>query len=276
MRCPYCVSEINDAAIVCPCCQRDLYLFRPLLERISCLERELQGFGAPEGIYARIAALEARVKSVDPAPLLTVEAMPAQHEPPKLSNRIQSFVISGVLLASLLILAHAMIVTVYDLNMLYLRVASLVIPLPFGIIFGVASLALGRRRFLLGLGAGTSIALVAVLGMSWTTHLVDHVPVLPADQRELREFIEYAASIAFSYVTGMLLAGLWQAKTWRAASVSENDLALKLAKLASSSQAAVESVQALSLKIKAISTSVAATGTSVAAAYTGLRAVVGG
>jgi hypothetical protein len=30
MRCPYCISEIDDAALACPHCARDLYLFKPL------------------------------------------------------------------------------------------------------------------------------------------------------------------------------------------------------------------------------------------------------
>ena len=32
MQCPYCTSDINDAAVVCPVCTRDLYLIKPLLE----------------------------------------------------------------------------------------------------------------------------------------------------------------------------------------------------------------------------------------------------
>ena len=35
MRCPYCVSDIADEALACPNCTRDLYLFKPLLERIK-------------------------------------------------------------------------------------------------------------------------------------------------------------------------------------------------------------------------------------------------
>ena len=38
MRCPYCVSEIDDQALACPCCAHDLYLFKSLLEKIGQLE----------------------------------------------------------------------------------------------------------------------------------------------------------------------------------------------------------------------------------------------
>ena len=52
MHCPYCVSDINDEAVVCPVCRRDLYLFKPLLARIEALEKQVaaqdgQGF-APD------------------------------------------------------------------------------------------------------------------------------------------------------------------------------------------------------------------------------------
>ena len=39
MRCPYRVSEIADEALTCPRCARDLYLFKPLLEKIGQLEK---------------------------------------------------------------------------------------------------------------------------------------------------------------------------------------------------------------------------------------------
>ena len=42
MHCPDCTSEISDAALVCPVCTRDLYLFKPLLQKIDALEKQLQ------------------------------------------------------------------------------------------------------------------------------------------------------------------------------------------------------------------------------------------
>ena len=52
MKCPYCISAIDDAASACPHCTRDLTLLRPLLLKIETLEASLQ---------ARIDALAQRL-----------------------------------------------------------------------------------------------------------------------------------------------------------------------------------------------------------------------
>ena len=51
--------------------------------------------------------------------------------------------------------------------------------------------------------------------MSWITSLVDQPPVLPRNAFEWREFLEYAASISFSVLTGMLLGGMRYAHQYR-------------------------------------------------------------
>ncbi len=42
MKCPYCVSDINSKALVCKSCNRDIFLPKQLLLRISYLEKQLQ------------------------------------------------------------------------------------------------------------------------------------------------------------------------------------------------------------------------------------------
>ena len=297
MHCPYCVSEIPDSAIVCAHCRRDLFLFRPLLDRISALERNLQQSDALGGLQNRVAALEAKALAADQRPaseiiapthLMTVSEQasgtdPTPPTPPLVMpqtttqlDKARSFAMAWLLPLALLMAAHAIIVVVYDLNLLYLRVVSLLLPLPFGIAFSVRSLALGRRRTTLAVATAATIALAAVTGMSWTTHIVDHVPVFPVDLRELREFVEYAASIALSYGTGILLAAFWQRHRWHEKTTSFADLAEKLARLTTDGQTTLEKIETLSAKINALSGSLAATGTGLAATYTGLRAVVGG
>ena len=41
MKCPYCLSEVDSEAYVCKICTKDLYLFKPLMEKVSSLEEKL-------------------------------------------------------------------------------------------------------------------------------------------------------------------------------------------------------------------------------------------
>src|SRR5436190_17767212 len=79
MRCPYCVSEIADEALACPRCARDLYLFKPLLEKIGQLEKTVaeQAKAAAANSEARIAALEQEIATLKSA---QANAIPVQVE----------------------------------------------------------------------------------------------------------------------------------------------------------------------------------------------------
>jgi hypothetical protein len=196
MHCPYCTSKIDDAALVCAVCRRDLYLFKPLLEKIATLEKSA---AATPALEARIAGLETELAELRTA---TAAVPPA-------ASTARSFVTSTLIAflvpMLLLLAAHFAIVIMYDLKPLYLRIASLLIPLPFGFALYVWH----PRRFGVAAGIALVIAIITVLGMSAITSASDHTPVLPQDLRETREMIEYAISIHFAFITGMLL-GRWR------------------------------------------------------------------
>jgi hypothetical protein len=100
--------------------------------------------------------------------------------------------------AALLVAAHVLVTIVLDVTPLSLRLASMVIPLLFGLVI-YAREEVGIRGTLL---FGTLTATIAIVCMLTVTGLHDRVPIVPDQWIEWREVLEYAASIALAYVTG--------------------------------------------------------------------------
>lgn len=255
MKCPYCTSEISDDALACPHCTRDLYLFKPLLARIEALE-------------ATVVELEQRLQSA--APPVPV----AEPEPDATPQELR---LQGILfwLAPLLLLlvAHALVTVVYDLNTLVLRVVSLAIPLPFGLMLTRN----GPRRLGAWLFAAFAMAAFAVLGMSTLTAWIDHTAILPQDKREWKEFVEYAASVGFSFVTGMVIGRmLWRRRQAERQALLASELVLKLARMVATGQQSAEKLSATVKKINDLRNSLAIAATSATSAYMGLKGFLGG
>src|SRR3989338_7683211 len=143
MRCPYCASEVPQAAIVCPHCARDFYLFKPMLERLEQLETRLleQAQAGVTTHEARIAALESELAALKAAqPDVLGVAVPVSAGEQALASRSGAAPLSpgvgakrrywvSLLLAfgpalALLVVAHIVLLFVYDVKPLYLRFAS--------------------------------------------------------------------------------------------------------------------------------------------------------
>ena len=45
MRCPYCAEEVKDEAVVCKHCHSELFVVRPLLEKVNALSARLAVLG---------------------------------------------------------------------------------------------------------------------------------------------------------------------------------------------------------------------------------------
>lgn len=256
MRCPCCISEINDEALVCPVCRRDLYLFKPLMARIDFLEKQVS---ARDEVLAQL-----REATVKPGGGVAVLQEEEQVVLPGIKEWLRNWLVPLVLL----LLAHGLIVVVYDLNVLYLRLVSLLVPLPFGLL--LASRA--RRPSWLLAALAVALAGLAVIGMSALTALIDGTPVLPVGMREWREFLEYAASIGLSYLSGIIIGSMSRrrAQVQRAAA-----LPVALAHLVSSGAEKTEQFQAVVKKFNDLGGTLTAAATTAAAIYAGLQGVIG-
>ena len=258
-QCPYCLSEVDAQALVCRTCTRDIHLFRPLLARIAALELQLAA------VTEQVSPAETKV---DPGPANEPrpgKAFPSLNQPViRFRDGLYVF-----LPLPLLWLAHWFFVIEWDLNLLYLRLISIAVPLPFGF----ALLMYRHRSILPWLSVPVPMAVAAVLGMSGLTSWVDHTSVLPQNTFEWREFSEYVASVALSFVTGMLLALLWRSKTG-----NENRVApqwvVNLPRWTGGAVAPRE-MATLVKRLEEFGGSLVAIGTTAMSIYTGLKGVLG-
>ena len=281
MRCPYCTTEISQEAVVCPQCTRDLYLFKPLLEKIDRLETSIaeQAKSLATAYEVRIATLEATLATqkgvpiagaqliANPHPAAPSDSPPAVPEPPP-RGYPASVLLALVPVLVLLVAAHGLLLIVFDLKPLYLRIASILIPLPFGF----ALLVWYPKRLWMSTLAGFAMATVAVYLMVLATARIDHVPVLPQDAREVREFIEYVASIGLAFLTGLLL-GKW--RYWiRRFAPRPSRLAVLLAQLFARNEEGEFGIERMAKRIQKLQAAVTPAATAAASLYAGVKALI--
>ena len=255
MLCPFCAEDFNEEALVCKACGRDLGLVRPLLRDNLALVAQI------EELQVRVNAARAQLGRID-APW----RFWALHS--------AVYVVVPVVL---LLAAHVVVTVVLDISPIYLRYASLVIPLPFGF----SLLWFSHHGVGWSVLAGIAVGLLAVAGMLAIVAFADNVPMLPDNFADWRETVEYVLSIALANITGTALAVLLRRMLPRTldATGAPGPIAVTMARLVGrhvGDQALRRRAQKIQDNFGTIATVSGALLAAAGSVYTGLRAIVGG
>jgi hypothetical protein len=277
--------------------RQDLSFLLPMIDRIKAVEIKFTGEAPAEAaaphngvpvpnVEARLAALEAEISAIkdlvhSAAGVLSaardgaIVAAAVVDEPIEYAPRSwQSVAAAAIATIALLMLAHWLIVVVFDLRLIVLRIASIAIPLVIAMVLTL------KRRIVLRyeIGIALAIGLVAVFGMAYVTSIVEKSTWLPENAREWRETLEYVASVAFAYVTGVMASSAWQAHVGRS-NGQVADATLRLAqRLAKATGRALETGSKVGKQVKTIheviNTAIPA-ATAVVSVVTGVNSILG-
>jgi hypothetical protein len=263
MKCPYCLSEVDEEAVACKFCTKDLYLFKPLMKKVDELERQIEEIPNHDAYERRIAELEE---------MLNERESEIVKDPNVIGLLLKNIGLYLIVPLVLLLMAHALIIVVYDTKEIYLRIVSIIIPLPFGYF-----LFKTRKRAIFPWFMGvTFLAISSVIGMSGITSLVDKTPVFPQNAFEWREVIQYSASIAFSFLTGMLLGGMaYFAQQSKRRTIPINPLLKAIAAGLTDGKMSPANIEKVMKRLQGFFGTAVALATTAISIYTGLKGIIG-
>ena len=119
---------------------------------------------------------------------------------------VEEIVTYGLLPILLLLLAHFLIIVLWDRPTVYLRIVSIALPMPFGF----ALIWREQRKFIWTIIMGAAVSLISIAGMLIVMHINYQDTILPTTARDLIEELQYFTSIALAFITGGLLAVLFR------------------------------------------------------------------
>lgn len=203
-KCPYCQFDIPQTAIVCGHCTKDLSLIKPLWIQYTEMATEIAS------LKSHIEQLKNKkengpqvAEENQAASTTSVTGISASNLAPKKSGLASYliFVLTLMVSASLLVFLHWILLFVYDTNLLFLRIVTVIVPLLVGtVIFRKIQL-----HWLVSIAGALILGTVSVFGMLAITSYLDNVAFLPENVREWREVGEYVFAICSAFMTGLLI-----------------------------------------------------------------------
>jgi hypothetical protein len=203
-KCPYCQFEIPQTAIVCGHCTRDISLIKPLWAQYTELASEIASLKSHvehlkiKGAQSLPTAEENLTGSTSATN--KTSALSTINKKSGLASYL-AFAITLLLSTTLLVFLHWLLLFVYDTNLLFLLILTVIFPL----IVGAFIFRKIQLHWLVSLVGALTLGIASVFGMLAITSQLDNVPFLPENVREWREVGEYVFAIFSAFMTGLLI-----------------------------------------------------------------------